>query len=84
MRPCPSYVFSNSSFTVHPFDLCGLKVIFWDVVTCSLVVIVPMMETISTSETSVSFYETTRLSIAEDGHLVCDISFYSNAYPIGI
>jgi hypothetical protein len=45
--------------------------VFWDVRPCSLIeVIVLMMETVSTSETSVNFYQTTRRSISEDSHLL--------------
>jgi hypothetical protein len=50
--------------------------VFWDVAPCSLVEIdrcfrgiALMMEAVSTSETSVNFYQTTWRNIAEDSHL---------------
>jgi hypothetical protein len=48
--------------------------VFWDVAPCSLVeidlrFIAMNMEAVSNSETSVNFYETTRLNIPEDSHL---------------
>jgi hypothetical protein len=43
--------------------------VFWDVASCSLVLITLMMEAASTSETSVNFYQTTQHNIPEDGHL---------------
>jgi hypothetical protein len=42
--------------------------VFWIVASCSLT-IVSMMEAASTSETSVSFYQTTRRNNPEDSHL---------------
>jgi glycyl-tRNA synthetase alpha subunit len=55
---------------------------FWDVTPCSLVEVYRsfigacclhhqalMMEAVSTSETSVNFYQTTRGNIPEDSHL---------------
>jgi hypothetical protein len=53
---------------------------FWDITTCSLVevdrlfrgaycLIALMMEAVSTSETSVNFYETAWRNIPEDGNL---------------
>jgi hypothetical protein len=39
---------------------------FWDAAPLGLAL---MVEAASTSETSVSFYETTRRNIPEDGHL---------------
>jgi hypothetical protein len=48
-------------------------IVSWDVSPCSLVEIdrryCLMMEAVSTSETSVSFYLTTRRNIQEDNHL---------------
>jgi hypothetical protein len=57
-----------------------MMTVFWNVVPCSLVdidvsevltasVIAPMMEAVSTSETSVSFYQTTRRNIPEGSYL---------------
>jgi hypothetical protein len=43
--------------------------VFWYVAPCTLVEIALMMEAVSTSETSVSFYQTTRHNIPEDSHL---------------
>jgi hypothetical protein len=44
-----------------------------EVLTASIISAVAlMMEAVSTSEISVSFYETTRRNIAEDGHLLYD------------
>jgi hypothetical protein len=46
--------------------------VFWDVTPCSLVwrwVFALMMEIVSTSETSLNFYQTTRRNIPKDGHL---------------
>jgi hypothetical protein len=55
--------------------------IFWGVAPCSLVdvtdiselltdsIMALMMEAVSTSETSVNFYQTTRSNITEDTHL---------------
>jgi hypothetical protein len=41
----------------------GVKMtVFWDVALCGILV----MEAVSTSETSVTFYETTRRNIPED------------------
>jgi hypothetical protein len=40
------------------------EAVFWDVASCSLL----MMEAVSTSETAVSLYETSRRNIPEDGH----------------
>jgi hypothetical protein len=50
--------------------------VFWDVAQCSLVQIDRrfrggIIEAVSTSETSVNFYQTTRRNIAEDSHLQC-------------
>jgi hypothetical protein len=42
---------------------------FWDVVTCSLVAITMMMETVSSSETSVSIYQTSQCNMPEDSYL---------------
>jgi hypothetical protein len=42
--------------------------IFWDVALYSLEDIVLMMETVNSSVTSVSIYQTTRRSIPEDSH----------------
>jgi hypothetical protein len=57
---------------------------FWDVAPCSLVEVdrrfVLMMETVCTSETSVYFYETTRLNIPESCHLQ-ELSYSSNMKP---
>jgi hypothetical protein len=41
----------------------------WDVAPCSLVIAALMMEAVSTSETSVNIYQTTRCNIQEDSHL---------------
>jgi hypothetical protein len=46
-----------------------MTTVFWDVAPCSITAV--MMEAVSTSETSVNFYETTRHNIPEDSHL-CD------------
>jgi hypothetical protein len=49
--------------------------VFWDVASCSLVeidrstIIALMMEAVSTSETSATFYQTARRNIPEDSHL---------------
>jgi hypothetical protein len=52
--------------------------IFWDIAPCNLVevnrrlrgaVIALIKEAVSTSETSVNFYETTRRNYPEDSHL---------------
>jgi hypothetical protein len=46
--------------------------VFWDVAPCSLVEVFHqalMMEAVSTYETSVNFYQTTRRNIPEDSHL---------------
>jgi hypothetical protein len=72
-------------FKIRTRTLHSLKMtVFWDVAPCSLVeieqrfrgtyclslhAIVLVMEAVSTSETSVSFYHTTRRNIPEDGHL---------------
>jgi hypothetical protein len=59
----------------------GLKMaVFRDVAPCSLVEIdrrgiALMMEAITTSETSVSFYQTTQWNIAEDSHLLSGLPF---------
>jgi hypothetical protein len=37
---------------------------------CRASLIAPMMEAVSTSETSAKFYETTRRNIPEDSHLL--------------
>jgi hypothetical protein len=38
--------------------------VFWDVAPCS-----QMTDAVSTSETSVSFYQTTRRNLPEDSHI---------------
>jgi hypothetical protein len=43
--------------------------VFWDVVPYSLVVTL-MIEAVSTSKTSVNFYQTTQRIIPEDSHLI--------------
>jgi hypothetical protein len=55
--------------------------VFWDVVPCSLIeidlraemlsasIIGTMMEAVTTFETSVNFYQTTRHNVPEDSHL---------------
>jgi hypothetical protein len=48
--------------------------VFWDVAPYSLVetdrrVLIALLTAVSTSETSVSYYETTRRNIPEDSHL---------------
>jgi hypothetical protein len=55
-----------------------MMTVFWDAAPCSLVeiyrrfvftasiIFALMMETVSTSETSVNFYQTTRRNISED------------------
>jgi hypothetical protein len=53
--------------------------VFWDVAPCSIVEInvcniALMMEAVSTSETSVNFYETTRRKIPEGGNRLVSIS----------
>jgi hypothetical protein len=45
-------------------------IVFWDVAPCSLVEVALMTEAESTSETSVNFYQTTRLNIPEDSRLL--------------
>jgi hypothetical protein len=51
--------------------------VFWDVARCSVVdiasIIALMMEAVSSSETSVSVYQTTRRKIPEDSHLFLQI-----------
>jgi hypothetical protein len=52
------------------------RTVFWDVALCSLIevcrrfrgAIAMMMEAVSTSETSVNFYQTTWRKIPEDSH----------------
>jgi hypothetical protein len=43
--------------------------VFWDVALCILWAMALVMEAVSTSETSVNFYETTRRNIPKDSHL---------------
>jgi hypothetical protein len=43
--------------------------VFWVVAPCSLVEVSPMMEAVSTSETLVNFYQTTRRYSPEDSNL---------------
>jgi hypothetical protein len=54
--------------------------VFWGVASCSLVEIALMMKAASTSETSISFYETTRRNIPEDSRL--DICLFLSARRI--
>jgi hypothetical protein len=48
------------------------------------ILIVLMMEAVSTSETSVNFYQTTRLNITEDCHLQEVFSFYGTRKLIAL
>jgi hypothetical protein len=53
--------------------------VFWDVVPCVLaasIIRALTMEAISTSVTSVNFYQTTRRNIPEDSHLHLVIAFF--------
>jgi hypothetical protein len=54
--------------------------VFWDVAPCSLVetdrLIALMMEAVSTSETSINFYQITRLNNQEDSHLQEPLKFH--------
>jgi hypothetical protein len=77
-------VYQRSFETARFQDLTAASkkmTVFWDVVHCSVVEIVRasevltasiirelMMEAVSVSETSVSFYETARRNIPEDSH----------------
>jgi hypothetical protein len=54
--------------------------VFWDDALCCLVVIALMMEAVSTSETSMNFYETARRNIPEDNHLQQKISLTIGIY----
>jgi hypothetical protein len=56
--------------------------VFWDIVLCSLIeinlcyeMLALMMQAVSTSETSVNFYQTTWRNIPEDSHLLAKIMF---------
>jgi hypothetical protein len=47
----------------------NIKIIFWDAAHHCLAIIALMMEAVSTSETSVNFYQTAQCSIPEDSYL---------------
>jgi hypothetical protein len=58
--------------------------VFWDVSPCSLVqidrLIALMMEAVSTSETSINLYWTTRRNIPEESHLQFDKDIAEKSY----
>jgi hypothetical protein len=60
-------------FTVSVLALssksCVLMTVFWDAAPCSLVEIALIVDVVSTSETSVNIYRTTRRINPEDSHL---------------
>jgi hypothetical protein len=50
-------------------------IVFWDVALSGLVEIALMLAAVSTSKTSVNFYETTRRKTPDDSHLQCILIF---------